>query len=274
MSGRVDKFAWHKAIYTDDGFTSLQRAALAYAVIVYVRGGEDTFCVRQDTIAARCKISRQTVSKAITRAKHLGYLAVEHEHPRGTNNHQADVLRLALPARSQAALHNLEALAAFAAELGRENTALPAQSQAALHDSPEQSGVNLSTEWCKADEQSGVNLATHLPAKTTPPKGLYKGLDKGSGGDAAPRTPNGARDAAAPTPHHLSIPCPWEPCQAPAGKPCNLRNGKTHPARITAATQTTDHRCTCGREIHDDTAKHCDLCQPHTATAQPHTATA
>jgi biotin operon repressor len=110
-----DKFAWFKAIYAETrptadskkGFPPGEKAVLAHIAIVNVLTGRDTFCIRQDTIADQCGISRVTVNSAISRAKQLGYLVVSREHDRGYHRNGADELRLLFPELSKEALQAL-----------------------------------------------------------------------------------------------------------------------------------------------------------------------
>lgn len=93
----VDKFGWLRAVYADRTFSDGEKAVLAYVAIFDVLNGGNTFCIRQDTIAEHCVTSESTVSRAIRRAKRLGYLSVSRMRKPGWGHHGADELRLTLP---------------------------------------------------------------------------------------------------------------------------------------------------------------------------------
>lgn len=94
----MNKFDWLRAVYITDRsiITDGEKAVLAYVAIFDVLNGGDTFCVRQETIAANTRVSESTVSRALRRAKLLGFLTVSRPRKRGTGSHGADELRLTL----------------------------------------------------------------------------------------------------------------------------------------------------------------------------------
>jgi hypothetical protein len=73
------------------------KAVLAFVAVFSVMTGCTTFCVRQETLAEHCGVSKSTVNRALRRGKNLGYLAVSRRRKSGSGCHGADELRLALP---------------------------------------------------------------------------------------------------------------------------------------------------------------------------------
>jgi hypothetical protein len=147
-----DKFAWLKAVYADPRFPAGEKAVLAYVTVFGVLYGNDSFRVRQSTLAdaAHSGISRQTVGSAIRRSKRHGYLAVVSPHAPGRTHHTAETLQLLLPAKSKASLHD------WGGE-PEETTPQAAKSKDALHNSGAESckanggnGVKQTPESCKA----------------------------------------------------------------------------------------------------------------------------
>jgi hypothetical protein len=144
MSAPVGKFTWLKAIYTDR-FSDGQKAVLAYITNFSVFTGQDIFRVRQSTLAEQCGISRQTVGGAIRRARHLGYLTVVKPHTPGRTHHDADTLKLVLPAKSKASVHH-SAWDASTAESCKANEA---------------NDVKQRDKWCKAGKASTSEDEAH-----------------------------------------------------------------------------------------------------------------
>jgi hypothetical protein len=94
---RFDKFGWLRTVYATPEFKDGEKAVLAFVAVFSVMTGCTTFCVRQETLAEHCGVSKSTVNRALRRGKNLGYLAVSRRRKSGSGCHGADELRLALP---------------------------------------------------------------------------------------------------------------------------------------------------------------------------------
>ena len=92
------EFEWARAVYAESRFPAGEKAVvLAHIAIFNVFTGNNTFRVRQSTIAEQCGITRQTVGNAIRQAKRLGFLAVQLDmHTRGRTHHGAEYFSLPL----------------------------------------------------------------------------------------------------------------------------------------------------------------------------------
>jgi hypothetical protein len=153
------KFDWMRAVAADTRIPGGEKFVLWYCAAIYVRYGEDTFCVRQQTIAARCAAGERTVRRAMARAQKLRYLMLAEPRQRGRGYHRANEYSLVVPT-----------------EIG-DNLA----------------SVTQETE-AKTDRNRGQNCQEYRP-KPTPclastsengtPKGLYKGLKEGYGACSA-----------------------------------------------------------------------------------------
>lgn len=101
----TNKFNWLRAVYAAD-FSGAEKAVLAHVAMFSVLTGEDTFCVKQATIAEHCGMTRATVNTAISKAKRHGYLVLAEARKPGWGKHAADTLRLAVPESCQESLHD------------------------------------------------------------------------------------------------------------------------------------------------------------------------
>jgi len=91
------KFGWMAHVAEDDRLTHCHARILMYIANQNVHGGDDWFCVRQATIAAKLHKRRQTVGDALRRARELGWLELAAVRPRGPGWHRADTYRLTTP---------------------------------------------------------------------------------------------------------------------------------------------------------------------------------
>jgi hypothetical protein len=164
-----DKFAWIKATFADPQIPLGEKAILTYCALVYVQWGEDTFCVRQKTIAERCATSRQTVNSAFRHASKRGFLVRSQVRLVGRGHHGGDEWRLVYPETCQES----------------------------LHDSGEKR-VKQTAETCKADAQKRVKhldetcKAANSSTSENNPLRVFKGSLEGSlegSGVAAPPKP-------------------------------------------------------------------------------------
>lgn len=176
----LDKFNdWLHAVMAEPGFTGSDKAVLAYIAVFYVRHAEDTFCVKQSTIAERCAISRKAVNSAMSRAKHAGFLKVNRERQRGTGRHGADELRLTLPGLINESSHHSE-------ELSNELPHHSRDSSEAIASCQTQSDVTKPPELCNQNAPSDVTKSPELCNRAKPPTsenntptGLNTGLTTG-----------------------------------------------------------------------------------------------
>lgn len=175
-----DKFNdWLKVVMAEPTFTGSDKAVLAYIAVFYVRHGEDTFCVKQSTIAERCAISRKAVNSAMSRAKEAGFLKVDRHRQRGTGRHGADELRLTLPELSNELPHH-------SMELGNDPLHHSRDSSEAVASRQTQSDVTKTPELCNQNDQSDVTKTPELCNRTNSPAsenntptGLNTGLNTG-----------------------------------------------------------------------------------------------
>jgi hypothetical protein len=91
------KFGWMAHVAEDDQLSDAQARVLIYIANQYVRGSDDWFCVRQQTVADKLHKRRQTVGEALRRGRELGHLKLAAERYRGRGWHQADVYQLTSP---------------------------------------------------------------------------------------------------------------------------------------------------------------------------------
>jgi hypothetical protein len=91
------KFIWMPAVLEEARFTEAERIILTYCALQYINGSENSFCVRQATVAEKLHVSRRSVIRAYASARQLGYLKTAEERQRGRGYHQADVHVLTLP---------------------------------------------------------------------------------------------------------------------------------------------------------------------------------
>ena len=93
----TDKYAWAKSVETDKRISPLHRLILSHCGIHCVYGTEETFCIRQQTVADHFEVRRQTVGAALTAGRRFGWLQTI-ERQRGRGWHQGDAHRLTIPA--------------------------------------------------------------------------------------------------------------------------------------------------------------------------------
>jgi hypothetical protein len=91
------RFAWIARVAEDQDLSPMQRMILMYIANQNVKGANDWFCVRQQTVADNLHVRRQTVGGALRRARERGLLGLAVVRPRGTGWHQADTCRLTTP---------------------------------------------------------------------------------------------------------------------------------------------------------------------------------
>jgi hypothetical protein len=90
------KFAWMARVAEDPRLSDTRRLILIYCALQYVKSGELTFCVRQQTVANNLGMRRQTVGYALLEARKLGWLR-SYERQRGRGYYQGDVHEITLP---------------------------------------------------------------------------------------------------------------------------------------------------------------------------------
>ena len=94
--GRI-RFIWMATVEQDTRLSEAARLILTSVARVNVKGGESTFCVKQQTVADRLGLTKKAVGEALRRARHLGWLRLRNERQRGRGYHRADVLELTIP---------------------------------------------------------------------------------------------------------------------------------------------------------------------------------
>ncbi len=95
---QVGKFAWMARVMEDKRLTETARLILTYCALQYVKGGTDTFSVRQQTVASHLHVHVNTVAGALRRAREFGWLWLIEERQRGRGWHKGDVHQLTLSA--------------------------------------------------------------------------------------------------------------------------------------------------------------------------------
>jgi hypothetical protein len=93
------KFNWIRLLAADPDprMTGGYKHILTMIALNNVKIYEDTFCVRQVTVADRCGTSERQVRRAFTAAKLLGYIELVQERQRGRTHIRADEYRLTVP---------------------------------------------------------------------------------------------------------------------------------------------------------------------------------
>lgn len=169
-----DKFVWIKTLVADPAVSFRGKTIGTLCAISFVTYGEDTFAVRQKTIAARCGTSRKTVNLALGDVKAAGYLVKSRPRSQGPGRNGGDEWRLVFPECCHQSVHHS----------GEK------WCNASVQHS--ESGVTPTAEWCNPNGQSGVtglSECCNTPSSPTsakdPPKvfkrSLEKGLYRGSG---------------------------------------------------------------------------------------------
>lgn len=98
----VDKrfrFQWAEAVTNDPRLQDkpAQRFVLHSIAAFYVKTGQDTFKVRQETIARRFNVGVATVKRAIATCRAYGYLVIHVPRHRGTGCNDGHGYRLVIP---------------------------------------------------------------------------------------------------------------------------------------------------------------------------------
>jgi hypothetical protein len=106
MSNGYPKFAWIARVAEDRRLSDCRARILMYIANQNVHGGDDWFCVRQQTVADNLHVRRQTVGDALRCARECGLLELAAVRPRGTGWHQADTYRLILQSDVRGDGHN------------------------------------------------------------------------------------------------------------------------------------------------------------------------
>ncbi|QQG99533.1 hypothetical protein HBE99_24015 [Mycobacteroides chelonae] len=96
---KFNKWKWFDAVVADPHIPAGEKVVLVRQVVKAVLNGKDTFCVRQQTVAASTATNERTVQRAYKRAIELGYLELVTERLRGSKN-KSDAYRLLMPAES------------------------------------------------------------------------------------------------------------------------------------------------------------------------------
>ncbi|WP_131823192.1 helix-turn-helix domain-containing protein [Mycobacteroides chelonae] len=92
------KFRYYEAVYAQSGLSMADKGVLGFAAIMFVHGDGDTFCRRQETVAARAGTNVRTVQRAYKRGIELGLLELVTERQRGRGHKRADEYRIRIPA--------------------------------------------------------------------------------------------------------------------------------------------------------------------------------
>jgi hypothetical protein len=162
------KFRWFEAMSHDGLIPLAQRAIIGYCGIRYAMESQGfVIKVTQQTIADNLGVSRKTVNVAFGTAARHGWLMKKAVHKPGTGNHGADTWALALPKWCNP-----------------DDTPEPEWSNGI--DTPLESGVTESAEWCNPNGQSGVtesaewcNPANASTRENDVPKGINQGFEEG-----------------------------------------------------------------------------------------------
>ena len=97
LSAERLRFLWMQGILEDTRLPHAARNILVRCALVSTLGGEDTFSVRQQTVADAMGTNRLTVARALQRARELGWLDLVEERQRGRGWHKGDTHRLTFP---------------------------------------------------------------------------------------------------------------------------------------------------------------------------------
>lgn len=240
------KFAWMARVAEDDRLSDAARLILVYIANQNVRGPEDTFCVRQATVAANLHKKRQTVGEALAKARELGWLELARERKRGRGQYQANTYRITFteigpprgtsfdqeyvrgedeigPRWGQEYVRGEDEICPFDT---RQNTASPAET-------PTLQGIDtgFSNTGCKSQgvaRERADDEPTHIPS-------IFGGLFNSSE----------SRQLEAPKQHDTSEPLDVEEVDAAAGPPCDvcavrpaIRDGKCGQCLCVAAMES------------------------------------
>ncbi|WP_423488157.1 hypothetical protein [Mycobacteroides sp. PCS013] len=94
-----DKWKWFDLVVAERRIPAGEKIVLVRQVVKAVLNGRDTFCVRQQTVAASTATNERTVQRAYKRAIEIGYLELVTERLRGSGG-KSDTYRLLMPADS------------------------------------------------------------------------------------------------------------------------------------------------------------------------------
>ncbi|OHU48897.1 hypothetical protein [Mycobacteroides chelonae] len=92
-----NKWRWFEAVMSDPRFSDGDKVILTWLVVKAVLNGNDTFCIRQQTVSAHTASNERKVRRAYQRARELGYLVLISERQRGRGHTRADEYRLEIP---------------------------------------------------------------------------------------------------------------------------------------------------------------------------------
>ncbi|WP_457095044.1 hypothetical protein [Mycobacteroides abscessus] len=95
------RHTWNRGVQASTDFSNADKVALNFCAVYATYGTEDTFGVRQSTIAANTALHQKSVAKAIRRALALGWLELVAERQRGSRG-KSDKYRLVIPDQVQA----------------------------------------------------------------------------------------------------------------------------------------------------------------------------
>lgn len=90
------RHTWNKAMLRDTEFSAADKVALCFCAVYSTYGTEDTFSVRQSTIAASTGLSERSVRHAFKLARNRGWLELVTERQRGSRG-KSDQYRLVIP---------------------------------------------------------------------------------------------------------------------------------------------------------------------------------
>lgn len=90
------RHTWNKGMLRATDFSAADKLALCFCAVYSTYGTDDTFSVRQSTIAANTGLSERSVRHAFKLARELGWLDLVTERQRGSRG-KSDQYRLVIP---------------------------------------------------------------------------------------------------------------------------------------------------------------------------------
>lgn len=90
------RHTWNKGMLRATDFSAADKLALCFCAVYSTYGTDDTFSVRQSTIAANTGLSERSVRHAFKLARELGWLELVTERQRGSRG-KSDQYRLVMP---------------------------------------------------------------------------------------------------------------------------------------------------------------------------------
>lgn len=90
------RHTWNKGMLRSTDFSAADKLALCFCAVYSTYGTDDTFSVRQSTIAANTGLSERSVRHAFKLARELGWLELVTERQRGSRG-KSDQYRLVIP---------------------------------------------------------------------------------------------------------------------------------------------------------------------------------